>query len=130
VRLEYFEEAEPRLLLAYGDDPGDATALRRAADELAAGEVGHCVRIDQLRGFHSVNGCSLTAATGSVDRGVESVDASGFQFRCALRAASWQRVSGLLEPFESEQPEPRRATFQYLDESGPVLWIISTDRAW
>jgi hypothetical protein len=118
------------LLLAYGDDPRDATALRRAAEELAAAEVGHCVRIDQLPGFRSVNGCSLTAATGSADRCVEPGDDFGQNFSCTLLPASWESVSGLLEPFETERPEPRRTTFQYLDESGPVLWIISTDRAW
>jgi len=130
MQVEYFADVEPKLLLTWGDDPGDATTLRRAAQELAAHDVGYPVVVDQLPGFHGVDRCTLTAVTGNADRGLEPVGGSGQRFRCTLRPMSWETVSEMLEPFERERPEPRRETFQYLDENGPVLWIVSTDRAW
>ena len=88
------------------------------------------VQVDRLPGFQGVDGCSLVAAVGTADGGVEPLDAAWKAFRCVLAPTAWENVAGLLEPFESEQPRPRHTTFQYLDESGPVLWIVSTDRAW
>ena len=140
MHLEYLEDAEsqtPRVLLTYGDDPRDATVLRRAAEVLAAGDEGHEVRVDQLPDFHAVDGCSLAASVGSVDAGVEPLDGSKRAFRCVLRPATWKLVSELLEPFEStanRRPPPHGlkvdGRFQYLTETGPVEWIISTVRGW
>jgi len=142
MRLEYLEDLEsqnPRVLLAYGDDPRDATVLRRTVEQLAASSEAQDVRIDALSGFQAVDGCSLTASVGSADSGVEQLDGSDRAFRCVLRRETWRRVSGLLEPFETTE-EPARspyvaglrigAQFQYLSETGPVEWIISTERSW
>jgi hypothetical protein len=142
MRLEYLEDLEsqsPRVLLAYGNDPRDATVLRRAVEQLAASSEAHDVRIDTLPEFQPVDGCSLTASVGSVDSGVEQLDGSDRAFRCVLRPATWRRVSGLLEPFEKTE-EPARspylaglrtgARFQFLSETGPVEWIVSTERSW
>lgn len=142
VRLEYLEDLEsqsPRVLLAYGNDPRDATVLRRAVEQLAASSEAHDVRIDKLPGFQPVDGCSLTASVGSVDSGVEQLDGSDRAFRCVLRPATWRHVSGLLETFEKTE-EPAHspyvaglrtgARFQYLSETGPVEWIVSTERGW
>jgi len=139
MHLEYLEDAEsqtPRVLLAYGDDPRDATVLRRAAEALAAAEEGHEVRVDQLPRFDAVDGCSLSASVGSVDAGVEPLDGSDRAFCCVLLPPTWKLVSELLEPFESaDLPPPPEglkvgARFQYLSETGPVKWIISTERGW
>jgi hypothetical protein len=141
MRLEYLEDPEsqtPRVLLAYGDDPRGATVLRRTAEALATGDSDQKVRVDQLPEFHGVDGCSLAVSVGTVDSGVEPLDGSGRAFRCVLRPATWRRVSALLEPFERAQPtdNPRLrgltvgAQFQYLTETGPVEWIISTERGW
>lgn len=131
VRLEYLEALEsqsPRVLLAYGDDPRDATALRRTVEQLAVSSEPHDVRIDELPGFEPVDGCSLTASVGSVDSGVEQLAGSDRAFRCAFRPAAWMLVSGLLEPFEKN--EGPGARFQWLSEEGPVEWIYSTVRGW
>jgi hypothetical protein len=130
MRLEYLEDLEsqsPRVLLAYGDDPRDATVLRRTVEQLAASSEAHDVRIDKLPGFQPVDGCSLTASVGSVDSGVEQLDGSDRAFLCALSPAAWKRVSGLLEPFENDM---RPGVFQWLSEEGPIEWIISGDRGW
>jgi hypothetical protein len=108
VRLEYLEDLEaqsPRMLLAYGDDPRDATALRRTVEQLAA------------RTSVSTPGNSSMRTSWS-DRA----------FRCAFRPAAWMLVSGLLEPFEKN--EGPGARFQWLSEEGPVEWIHSTVRGW
>jgi len=127
--LEYLEDPDsplPPVLLAYGNDPADAVVLCRAIDELAAGK-NHEVRVDRLPGFQGVDGCSLVASVGSVDSGVEPVEGSDRAFVCALSAAGWKRVSGLLEPFENDM---KPNGFQYLSEEGSVEWIISRDRGW
>lgn len=129
MRLEYLEDLEsqtPRVLLAYGNDPCDAMALRRAAELLAAGEVLD-VRVDLLQGFQAVDGCSLTAFVASVDSGVEPVDGSDRGFRCLLRPVSWTRVAQLLEPFEKPDVP---SGFQYLTETGSIEWIVSRSRSW
>src|ERR1700694_3855740 len=140
MRLEYLEDLEstnPRVRLACGDDPGDATVLRRTVEQLAASSEADGVRIDQLPGFQSVDGCSLTASVGSIDSGVAQVGGSDRAFRCVLRSETWRRVSGLLEPFEkTEQPNPSPyvaglrtgARLQYLSVTGPVEWIVSAKR--
>jgi hypothetical protein len=129
MQLEYFEDlaSHTRLLLTYGDDPGGATVLRRATEELVTGEDGHSLDIARLPGFNGVDGCSLFAAVGSVDHGVEPLDGSERAFRCVLRPATWENVSGLLAPFETRQ---LGHVHQYLDSTGPVLWIVSSDRSW
>jgi hypothetical protein len=97
------------------------------------------VRIDKLPGFQPVDGCSLTASVGSVDSGVAQLDGSDRAFRCVLRLVTWRRVSGLLAPFEKTVESARSpylaglrsgARFQYLSETGPVEWIVSTERSW
>jgi hypothetical protein len=42
----------------------------------------------------------------------------------------WHRVVGLLEPFVTAKPTINPHGFQYLDESGPIDWIISGPRSW
>lgn len=131
MRLEYLEDLEsqsPRVLLAYGDDPRDAAALRRTVEQLAVSSEPQDVRIDELPGFEPVDGCSLTASIGSVDSGVEQLAGSYRAFRCVLRPAAWMLVAGLLEPFEKD--EGPGARFQWLSEEGPVEWIYSTVRGW
>ena len=130
MRLEYFEDLAsqtPRVLLTYGDDPSGATSLRQAVEALAGGAVGHEVRVDRLPGFEGLDGCSLVATVGTSDRGVEPLDGAWKDFRCVLGPAAWENVAGLLEPFETRTPDHAH---QYLDESGPVLWIVSSDRGW
>jgi hypothetical protein len=128
--LEYLEDLTsqtPRVLLTYGDDPGSATRLRQAAGALAAGSADQEVTVAGLLGFESVDGCSLVAAVGSSNVGIDSLGANLNAFRCLLRPAAWENVAGLLEPFETRQAGHAH---QYLDDNGPVLWIVSTDRAW
>ena len=80
------------MLLAYGDDPRDAAALRRTVEQLAVSSEPHDVRIDELPGFEPVDGCSLTASARSVDSGVEQLAGSYRAFRCVLRPAAWMLV--------------------------------------
>ena len=64
MQLEYFSDQGRQtapVLLVYGDEPDDAVVLRSAADELAAGEIGHQVRVDRLPGFRAIDDSSLVA---------------------------------------------------------------------
>ena len=125
MRLQYFKDdvSGSAVLLMYGDNPQNATTIRCAVDDLAAGRVRD-LAVEGLPGFEAIDGCSLTLAVAESDRGVEAVDPSRRSIRCELRLASWETVSGLLEPFETRQSGHRH---QYLAGSGPLMWIVSTD---
>jgi hypothetical protein len=101
--------------------------LRRVAEQLAAGDTGADLRIDQLPGFVAVDGCSLVAGVGVDNRGVEAVTDAARAFRAVLRPATWENIAGLVEPFETPREDHAH---QYLDATGPVTWIISSDRSW
>ena len=138
--LEYFEdlgEGKPPVLLTYDDSPSDArpfpaeaALLRVVAEELAADDDHPRVQIDELAGFHGVDGCSLCAEVGPASIGLTPIDSSRPAFRCVLDRADWHRVVGLLEPFVDPVEAPNRNGFQYLSESGPIGWIISMSRGW
>jgi len=108
VRLQDFKDdmSGTTVLLMYGNDPQDATTIRSAVDDLAAGALSDLV-VERLPGFEAIDGCSLTLAVAKSDRGVEAIDPSSRSFRCELRSASWETVSGLLEPFEVPPPGHR-----------------------
>jgi hypothetical protein len=81
------------------------------------------LQIDELPGFWG--SCSLEAAVGDRDLGIEPAAAQSGAFRCVLSPGGWRRALGLLEPFtEGEQG------VQYLTDAGSVEWIISTDGGW
>jgi hypothetical protein len=126
--LQYFKDdlSGAAVLLMYGDDPRDATTIRGAVDDLAAGRARD-LAVEGLPGFEAIDGCSPALAVAESDRGVEAVDPSRGSFRCELRPASWKTVAGLLEPFEIPRPGHRH---QYLAGSGPLMWIVSTDADW
>lgn len=100
--------------------------LRAVIEQLSVGRPGYEVQVDQLRGFVGVDGCSLVAAVGNADLGVEPIASTEREFRCVLGTAAWHRALGLLEPFVSGGANG----FQYLAEPGSVEWIISTDGRW
>ena len=127
--MEYLEDlaAQPqiRVLLLYNLAPAEVEALRDAVDRLSRGNPGDALRVDTLPVVAAVDGCSLVAAVGETDLGVEP-DGADLDFRCELSVAAWERVSGLLEPFLAAGSRG----FQYLSEEGSVEWIISHARGW
>jgi hypothetical protein len=132
--LEYFATVNDQrpVLLTYGTSPAEAGTLREVALRLAASGSGESagVQIAELLGFQGIDGCSLLAEVSSVKLGVVPIDGSGLAFRCVLDTSGWQRVAGLLEPFVAARPVLNPNGFQYLDESGPIDWIISGSRGW
>ena len=115
------------MLLLYGDEPDAIERLRTAIATLGPDQGVH---LDRLPGFAGVDGCSLLAELGDSDRGVRPIEGSERSFRCVLDAGGWRRVSDLLEPFASGRPPAPGGSFQYLVETGPIEWIVSTTRAW
>jgi len=131
--LEYFTDIDrPPVLLTYGTSPAEAETLRAVAMRLAAagGEKQSGVQITELPGFQGIDGCSLLAEVDSTKLGVLPIDESNKAFRCVLDKDGWCRVAGLLEPFVAARPILNPNGFQYLDESGPIEWIISGSRGW
>jgi hypothetical protein len=118
------------VLLTYGSAPSEVEVLQMAAKRLANSEQPSGIRIEKLTGFQGVDGCSLLAEMDSAKLGVVPIDQSERAFRCVLDQACWHRVAGLLEPFVAERPTLDRNGFQYLDDTGPIEWIISGSREW
>jgi hypothetical protein len=135
MRLEYFDDPSLQrpVLLLYGErgiDPEEVALLRRAVEELADGATENGLRVESLPGFLAVDGCSLIAQASKSNAGVELSTGSGRSFRCGLDAVGWHRMAALLEPFADQEQARSQNGFQYLDESGPIDWIISRSRSW
>jgi hypothetical protein len=131
--LEYFEPLGNRpcpVLLTYESSPSEVKVLQVAAMQLAANEHQGGLQIEKLAGFQGIDGCSLLAEMDSTKLGVLPIDQSDREFRCVLDPAGWHRVVGLLEPFIAARPTLNPNGFQYLDETGPMEWIISGSRSW
>jgi hypothetical protein len=62
--------------------------------------------------------------------GGELIPGPDRSFRCKLDSARWRRVSSLLELFANRELALNPNRFQYLDEPGPVDWIISRSQSW
>ncbi len=125
MRLDYFEDLQAtpaRVLLMHEFGVSDVNLLMEAVRGLG-NRVVDALQIDELPAFWG--SCSLEAAVGDQDLGIEPVGAQSRAFRCVLSAAGWQRALGLLEPFTEG-----KEGFQYLTEAGSVEWIISTDGEW
>lgn len=132
VHLEYFSDPqslERPVLLIYGDNADGPALLRDALTPLIKGQIDH-VQIDRLAGFQMTGGCSLTAEIGTSSLGVVPMEGGQRGFRCILEPAGWDHVVGLLEPFVTGGNMGGRHAHQYLTETGPIEWIISTDRSW
>jgi hypothetical protein len=125
MRLDYFEDLQAtpaRVLLMHDFGASDVHLLLEAVRGLG-NRVVDGLQIDELPGFWG--SCSLEAALGDQDLGIEPAGARGRAFRCVLSPAGWQRALGLLEPFMGGAEG-----FQHLTEAGSVEWIISTDGKW
>lgn len=135
MRLEYFEDPSlpAPVLLLYGEkgiDPDEVTVLRRRVRQLADGAAENRFQVDGLAGCFGVEGCSLVAEVTESSSGVELIAGRDRSFGCRLDRAGWQRVWALLEPFVDPEEASSQNGFQYLDESGPIEWIISRSRGW
>lgn len=133
MELEYFQDRQQRfrpVLLTWGDNPNEAALLRTALKPLASGDTDQRVHIDTLSGFRGVNNCTLMACLASSDIGIVPIDQTDLTFRCALQAATWLQIVGLLEPFTTATRADTSGVHQYLTSDGPIDWIIATSRHW
>jgi hypothetical protein len=129
MKVEYFGDGsfDCPLILLYGSDPNDAATLSEALGDLAHSAVNR-VAIHELPGFSSIDGCQLFGSVTRSDLGLKMV-ASPAIFDCLLRPETWDDMIGLLEPF-SRATETTGARFQYLNQTGDVRLLISTERTW
>ncbi len=128
MQIEYFADdcTDCPLILIYGDDPTGALNLRLVVERLALG-LTNDVAIHEIPGYSSVDGCQFFVKTGPSDAGVCQVE--GLIFECTLRKDTWMDMVGLLEPFADYQARDIHR-HQYLNETGKISLLISTDRAW
>ena len=83
------------------------------------------VSLDQTAGIQSVGGCHVRLRVGKADRGGMVVkDPADIDWQ--LTREGWHTVAGLAKPF-SEKPSNG---YQWLDETGPVLLLLSPDGLW
>jgi len=129
MKVEYFGDGseDSPLVLLYGSDPNDAVTLSTALVALAKSSVSR-VAVHELPGFVSIDGCQLVGSVGDFDVGV-TMTAPPAVFDCSLRPQTWDDIIGLLEPF-SHTTKTTGARFQYLNQTGDIRLLISTERAW
>lgn len=129
MRVEYFADGsvDCPLVLLYGRDPQEALTLSKALRTLSDSREAR-VAIHELPGFISIDGCQLFASVANVDIGVKLITPAAI-FDCSLRADAWDDIVALLEPF-CHAETASRSHFQYLDRTGDVQLLISTERAW
>src|SRR6185295_1774559 len=130
MKIEYFADGCDGcpLILIYGNDPVGALNLRLAVERLAIGLVDG-LAIHEFPGYSSVNNCRLFIKGGRSDIGVRHLEQEN-TFECTLRKDTWLDIIGLLEPFTESDRKDEGYLFQYLNESGEIGLLISTERAW
>jgi hypothetical protein len=130
MNVEYFADGSQDcpLILLYGANPTDALTLSKAL-RMLSNSFEMRVAIHELPSFVSVEGCQLFASVAGSDIGVK-VMVPAAVFDCSLRAETWDNIIGLLEPFCHRQESLSGTSFQYLDATGDIRLLISTERAW
>jgi hypothetical protein len=102
--------------------PGRPTATGRAQT--------NAVFVHELPVVVGVDDCELVAELGDAAHGVHREPAVHPSFRCVREQADWRGVAALLEPFLDASGVSEDNGFQYLDEAGPIDWIVSRSRNW
>jgi hypothetical protein len=123
MKLEYIPETNTgKVLLLYGNEPNIAKEVMKAFYDLAEENV-ESISIHEIPGIETVENCKLTVKGGSYNQGIQQISENNFE--CILKPVWLDNIAGLIEPFTKET-----SGFQYLDENGKVMLIISTERSW
>jgi hypothetical protein len=124
MRLEYLASGSPDcpLIRLYDFQPSEAADLLAAINMLASAAAER-LEVDQLPYVESVGGCRLVFARQHRDRAIIRCPTPN-EFECDFTAATWDNVSGLLEPFAQGS-----GGFQWLaGVPGDVALLISASR--
>lgn len=106
----------------YGHDGHVIKVLREVLKGLSRGPLV----LHSVPGIGAVDGCHVALALADKGRGLRRIGATSFVWE--EDGPGWDRVAGLLEPFESLSPEEAR--FQFLSQGGDVSMLISSDGRW
>jgi hypothetical protein len=99
---------------------GEARILRQAIDDLAGGNRSS---VDLGESFAVEGEVRLVLTVAEVDRGIANRPPA---LVCALTPETWAEVRDLLDGFLAAGGD----RYQWLDESGEVTLLISTDGRW
>jgi len=114
------------LLRIQGNDFQTARELYHAIRALRD-SMGGSVNIHQLPGFVASEGLTLRFEYSDQSLGV-SKHGDGNDFICQLSREGWIQVEDMLAPFCDRQFN--RNGFQWLDESGDISFLFTTDGGW
>ena len=125
MKLEFLGAGSPDcpLIRLYDFDLAEAQSLRKLVKCLRDGSR-ESVSLGEEPWIDSVKGCRLTLRLGDGEQGVRQSGPSSFD--CALTAANWDNVEGLLEPF----CESQATGFQWLCSEGKISLLLSRDGRW
>ena len=113
------------LIGLYDFDTKQACHLHSLILQLANGTVNE-VSLHEAFWMEAIDGCSLILLVADTDQGIIWVAESG-NFFCNLRFCSWASVAELVSNFcVSSVP----GTFQWLDETSPISWLLSPSGFW
>jgi hypothetical protein len=120
MNIEYLKTGSEDcpLVRIYGNIPRSAKILHHHTQMLCDGEVT-IVKVHELPGFNSINGCKLTFSASDKDIGLKEI--KHMDFICYLLLESWCRVSGQIKELTGVKVEG----YQWLDESSDISLLIS-----
>ena len=125
MKLEFLEVGSPDcpLIRLYDFNRAQAQSLRKLVKSLRDGSR-ESVPLSEEPWIESVRGCRLTLRLGDREKGVRQSGPATFD--CALTAANWDNVEGLLDPFCESEP----TGFQWLCSEGKTSLLLSRDGRW
>ena len=127
MKIEFLPDGSPDcpLLRLFDFDTAEARLLRHALLRLAEG-AQNALSLHELLPLEPVGACTLTFQVTEKDHGITGSGQNGVFF-CGLRRSSWQSVAERVTPF-CIAIEP--GTYQWLDESVGIPWLLSPDGCW
>ena len=127
MKIEFLADGSPDcpLIRLYDYDTQQIYRLYALLLDLAVGRINN-VSLQEALLAEAVAGCDLILQAADEDQGVVW-DSSPGRFVCRLGCSSWQSVAERVLPFHSESLAD---TYQWLDETSPISWLLSFNGLW
>lgn len=127
MKIEFLADGSPDcpLIRLYNYDTQQIYRLYALLLDLAVGRVNN-ISLQKALPAEAVAGCDLVLQAADEDQGIVR-DSSQGRFFCRLSCSSWQSVAERVLPFHSESSAE---TYQWLNETSPISWLLSSNGLW
>ena len=127
MKIEFLADGSPDcpLIRLYDYDTQQIYRMYALLLDLAVGRVNN-VSLQKALPEEAVAGSDLVLQATDEDQGIVRDSTQG-RFFCRLGYSSWQSVAERVLPFHSESSAE---TYQWLDETSPISWLLSSNGLW